>query len=153
MDNTLQSDERGIILPCPQCGQRNRIAYAKLGQTGRCGTCQAELKAPAAPVDIENVVNFDALVARSPLPVLVDFWAPWCGPCKMIAPHLLKVAAEGAGQWLVAKVNTDTVPELSQRFQINAIPLMIVFKNGREMARQAGAMAAPAIANFVRQAL
>jgi thioredoxin len=92
---------------------------------------------------------FDALISRSELPVLVDFWAPWCGPCKMVAPEIRKVAAEGADKWLVVKVNTEESPTLARKFRITAIPTMVLFKNGLEVARQAGAMPAPAIRKFL----
>ena len=101
---------------------------------------------------MKSDLAFDALTARSSLPVLVDFWAPWCGPCKMVAPEFVKVARETAGQFVIAKVNTEELPSLSARFHITAIPTMVVFKNGLEVARQAGAMPAPAIRKFIEQA-
>lgn len=88
---------------------------------------------------------------RSALPVLVDFWAPWCGPCKMLAPELAKIAAEGAGRWLVAKVNTEELPGLAQRFRFSGIPTLALFKGGRETARQSGAMPAKMILQFIQQ--
>jgi thioredoxin 2 len=142
-------DDLGLLVSCQKCGQRNRLKYDKLGRTGRCGKCNAELTAPAEPIDVANDRAFDALTSRSALPVLVDFWAPWCGPCKMVAPELNKVAREGAGKWLVAKVNTEIAQNLAQRFRINAIPTMALFKNGSEVTRQVGAMAAPAIRTFL----
>jgi thioredoxin 2 len=104
------------------------------------------------PVDVPGAVEFDELIAQSALPVLVDFWAPWCGPCKMVAPEFVKIAATGAGRWIVAKVNTEELPDLSARFNIRAIPTMTVFKNGIEVARQAGAMLAARIQQFIEQA-
>ena len=147
--NTTELDDRGVLVTCPKCGQRNRLHYEKLGQLGRCGKCDEPLQAPAEPIDIANDLTFDALTSRSALPVLVDFWAPWCGPCKMVAPEFNKIAREGAGKWLVAKVNTETSQNLARRFRINAIPTMALFKDGREVARQVGAMAAPAIRKFL----
>ena len=150
--DTIESDERGLLLTCPHCRKRNRMNYESLGHTFRCGQCHQELSPPGEPVEIGNEAAFDALIGRSALPVLADFWAPWCGPCKMVAPELAKIAGEGAGRWLVAKVNTEELPGLAQRFGITAIPTMILFKTGRELARQAGAMPGPGIRKFIQQA-
>jgi thioredoxin 2 len=108
---------------------------------------------PAEPIDVADEEGFNALTARSALPVLVDFWAPWCGPCKMVAPEIAKVASEGAGRWIVAKLNTEDLPGPAQRFRVSAIPLMVLFKEGREVARQAGAMPAQGIRQFLQQHL
>lgn len=104
------------------------------------------------PVDVRSDLAFDSLVSHSAIAVLVDFWAPWCGPCKMVAPEIRKVAAELAGKFLVAKVNTEEVPSLGSRYRITAIPTMVLFNNGLEVARQPGAMPAPAIRKFIEQA-
>jgi len=104
-------------------------------------------------VEVKSDLVFDALVSHSALPVLVDFWAPWCGPCKMVAPEVRKVANETAGHLLIAKVNTEEVPSLARQFRVTAIPTMALFKNGIEVARQAGAMPAPAIRKFIEQDL
>ena len=145
-------DEHGILLSCPKCGRRNRMRYEGLGKVFRCGQCQSELEPVTEPVDVHNDLIFDALVSHSALPVLVDFWAPWCGPCKMVAPELGKVARETAGRLLVAKVNTEEVQSLARRFRVSAIPTMALFQNGLEVARQAGAMPAPQIRKFIEQA-
>src|SRR5205823_7839944 len=108
-----------------------------------------ELSAPGEPIDVASDLAFDALTTRSALPVLVDFWALWCRPCKMVALELSKVAREGAGKWLVAKVNTESAQNLARRFRINAIPTMALFKDGLEVTRQVGAMAALAICKFL----
>jgi thioredoxin 2 len=147
--NTVETDERGVLLICPKCGRRNRLRYEGLGQTFRCGQCQTKLQSLGEPVAVRRDLAFDALISRSALPVLVDFWAPWCGPCKMVVPELDKIAHETAGRLLVAKVNTEEVPSLAQRSRITAIPTMALFKNGIEVARQAGAMPAPAIRKFI----
>ena len=148
----IEADDRGLVLACPKCGQRNRIVYARLRQKPRCAQCHSDLALPGQPIEIKTALFFDALIGQSPLPVLVDFWVPWCGPCKMVAPEVAKVAADGAGRWLVAKVNTEERPDLAQRLRINAIPLMVVFDAGRELARKAGAMPASAIRQFIERA-
>ena len=145
-------DGRGIISPCPHCQRRNRIAYERLGQTGRCSECRQDLPQPTEPVDVPDAASFDALVTKSPLPVLVDFWAPWCGPCLMVAPEIAKVAAAGSGKWIVAKINTEERRELGARYRIQSIPTFTVWKDGREAARQSGAMPAPGIIQFIEQA-
>ena len=150
---TIEPDERGLVRACPHCGQRNRLIYERLGSIFRCSKCQTEIPPPAEPVEVSGMSNVDSLIARSVLPVLVDFWAPWCGPCKMMAPELVKVAVDGSGRWLVAKVNTDELPDVGARFGIRAIPTLILFKAGRETARQSGAQPAPAILQFLQQSL
>jgi thioredoxin 2 len=145
-------DEHGILLSCPKCGRRNRMRYEGLSKAFRCGQCQCELESIGEPVDIHNDLAFEALISHSAVPVLVDFWAPWCGPCKMVAPEFRKVARETAGQFVLAKVNTEEVPSLAARFRVTAIPTMVLFENGLEVARQAGAMPAPAIRTFIEQA-
>jgi thioredoxin 2 len=148
--NSAELDDRGLVVRCLKCGQRNRLPYDRLEQTPRCRKCGDQLQVPGEPIDIQNDQTFDALTSRCTLPVLVDFWAPWCGPCKMVAPELNKIAGEGMGQWLVAKVNTENLQNLARRFRINAIPTMVLFNNGIEVARQVGAMAAPAIRKFLQ---
>ena len=150
--SSIEADAEGLLVACPHCGQRNRLRYERLGGVGRCGKCRTELPPPGEPIDIHSDASFHALTARSRLPVLVDFWAPWCGPCKMVAPAFVQVAAEGAGRWLVAKVNTEELPGLGGRFRITAIPTMVVMHGGAEIARQQGAMPAARIRQFVEQA-
>ena len=150
--NDTELDERGILRNCARCGRRNRMRYAGLGQTFHCAQCKNELPASDEPVDARSDLVFDALISRSKLPMLVDFWAPWCGPCKMVAPEFRKVARETAGQFVLAKVNTEEVPSLAARFRVTAIPTMVLFENGLEVARQTGAMPAPEIRKFIGQA-
>ncbi len=149
--NNVTPEVSGLVATCPHCGQRNRLSYDRLGQQFRCGKCHHELGLPAEPIEIPNESAFQALTSRSALVVLVDFWAPWCGPCKMVAPELAKVAAEGSGLWLIIKVNTEELPGLAQQFKIQAIPTMVLFKAGREVARQSGAIPAAGIRQFIRQ--
>jgi thioredoxin 2 len=144
-------DQRGILLNCPKCGRRNRMRYEGLGQTFHCAECKNDLPALNEPVDVRSDLVFDALISHSAMPVLVDFWAPWCGPCKMVAPEFRKVAQETAGQIVLAKVNTEEVPSLAARFRVNAIPTMMLFEKGMEVARQAGAMPAPQIRKFIEK--
>jgi thioredoxin 2 len=151
--SSIQLDARGLLVTCPQCGQRNRAVYRRLGQTFQCGKCHQPLPPISEPVEVQDDSVFEALTGQSALPVLVDFWAPWCGPCKMVAPEMNKVAGELTGRVLVAKVNTEAVPGLAQRFGIDAIPTLAVFSGGRELARQAGAMRAPGILQFIHRAV
>jgi thioredoxin 2 len=149
--STIELDEHGLITVCPSCGQRNRMAF--IAKQTRCGRCKAALPAAAEPVEVHNQRDFDALVRDAAQPVVVDFWAPWCGPCRMVAPELARVAAANAGKFVVVKVNTDEVPELGERFRIRSIPTMAVFQGGREVARMSGAMPAAQIEAFVNSAL
>jgi thioredoxin 2 len=145
-------DDRGIVVECGNCGQKNRLLYGKLGEAVRCGQCKQQIPLLAAPIEIGSTADFDRLIARASLPVVVDYWAPWCGPCRMVAPELAKVAARQAGRYLVVKVNTDALNDLGARFQIRSIPTMAVFAGGREVARTTGARPAAEIEAFVHQA-
>jgi thioredoxin 2 len=149
---SVHMDDRGLIVTCSSCGQQNRLAYDRLGDATRCGQCKTPLQAPAEPIEIHSVADFDRLISRSSLPVVVDYWAPWCGPCRMVAPELKKVAARQAGSVLVVKINTDEVAELGERYNIRSIPTLAVFGGGKELGRSAGARPAEQIEAFVRQA-
>src|SRR5260221_13098215 len=144
-DRSIEPDDRGLVLACPKCGQRNRMVYARIGQKFRCARCHTELSAPSEPIEVKKEPVFEAVTGQSELPVLVDFWAPWGGPCKMVAPEVAKVASEGPGRWLEVKVNTEELHGLAQRLRINAIPLMALLKACSEMTMKAGAHPHPAI--------
>lgn len=145
-------DDRGIVVACTHCGQKNRLAYGRLGETVRCGQCKQDLAPPAAPIEMHSAADFDRLIASSSIPVVVDYWAPWCGPCRMVAPELEKVAARNAGRLLVVKVNTDALADIGERFNIRSIPTLGVFAEGREVTRTTGARPAEEIERFVLQA-
>ena len=145
-------DHNGIIVECPSCGQKNRLAYERVADTVRCGKCKTALTPPAAPLEIQGSADFDRLIASSSIPVVVDYWAPWCGPCRMVAPELEKVAARNAGRWLVVKVNTDVCTDLGERFGIRSIPTLAVFSGGREVARTTGARPAADVERFIAEA-
>jgi thioredoxin 2 len=149
----LELDPRGVVVACPACGQKNRLAFPKMTAQTRCGKCQAALAAPASPVEAPDAASFDAAVAASALPLVVDFWAPWCGPCRMVAPELERVASRNAGRYLIVKVNTDAVPELGERYAIRSIPTMAVFAGGREQGRTSGARPAAEIETFIQSTL
>jgi len=124
----------------------NRVPAARLGDRARCAKCHGELAAFDAPQPIASVEEFDAMIAKSPVPVLVDFWAEWCGPCRSVAPELERLAREKAGALLVAKVDTDAVGDVASRFGIRSIPTFVLFRGGREHRRVSGAMPARALA-------
>ena len=152
MAGTVQLDDRGVIVECPACGKKNRLAYERLGDSVQCGQCKQALRAPGEPIEVHQSADFDRLIAQSSLPVVVDYWAPWCGPCRMVAPELQKVAARQAGQAIVVKVNTDELSDLGQRFGIRSIPTLAVFEGGKEIARESGARPAPEIEAFIARA-
>jgi thioredoxin 2 len=143
-------DNRGVVVTCASCGRTNRLLYRALDRQTRCGHCKSPLAAPAAPVEVSGTTAFEAAVAESALPLVVDFWAPWCGPCRMVAPELEKLARANAGRWLVLKVNTDEQQDLASRYRIRSIPTLAVIDGGREAGRLAGARPASEIEQFVR---
>lgn len=142
-------DTSGVRVACSSCGTTNRIPYGGLDRAARCAKCHADLPFLAEPIDVDGVQHFDAAVNHASVPIVVDFWAAWCGPCRMVAPEIKKVAANLAGRALVLKVDTDANPELSNRFGIRSIPTIGVFHHGKEVTRAAGARPAAAIESMV----
>ena len=133
-----------MIITCHSCGQQNRVPSSKLGARPHCGACKTTLD--DHPIAVASEAEFDELVRESPLPIVVDFWAAWCGPCRMVAPELEWLAKERRGRALIAKVDTEALPELASRYDIRGIPTMVLFSGGREANRVSGAMPAAQIA-------
>lgn len=138
---TAQSQSDTQLITCSACGAQNRVPLEKLseGLAPVCGRCKADLSVSAHPVTVTDA-NFATEVEQSPLPVLLDMWAPWCGPCRMIAPTIEQLAGELSGRVKVAKLNTDENPLTGQRFNVRSIPTLLVLKNGKEIDRLVGAL-------------
>jgi thioredoxin 2 len=131
---------------CPACAKLNRVPARRLQERARCAACKNPLLPLARPVTVNSVEEFDELIRDAKAPVLVDFWAAWCGPCRAVAPELEKLASQRAGSAVIAKVDTDAQPELSARFGIRSIPTLVMFRDGLEARRISGAMSASAMA-------
>ena len=134
-------------LVCPHCGQKNRVPAERLAQDPQCGVCHKPLVV-AEPINA-NEQSFSRLVAGDELPILVDFWAPWCGPCRMMAPVFAQVAADLKLKARFVKVNTEENQGLAGRYDVRSIPTLAVFKGGREVARTAGAMDASRLKGWI----
>jgi thioredoxin 2 len=137
-----------MILRCSFCNTANRIPTQRLHEDPRCGQCKSAIDT-ATPLALSSISDFEDLVANALVPVLVDFWAPWCGPCHAVAPQLVLLAKKKHGTLIVAKVNTDELGVLGERFAIRSIPTMLLFADGHEARRISGAMPADAIARGV----
>ena len=138
-------DDRGLVAPCPACGQATRRPYAMVGRPLRCRRCQAQLPPPGEAIEVPSGTVFDTLRTELPVPIVADFWAPWCGPCRAMAPELERAAAELAGEALVVKVNTETHPDLGARYGVRSIPTLLVFRHGDPVHRAVGAQTARTI--------
>ena len=132
-------------MECAGCSRLNRLPAARLGDAAKCAACKARLLPLSHPLPVRSAEEFDELVRDAPAPVLVDFWAAWCGPCRAVAPELEKIARERDGSLIVAKVDTEALRDVAARFDIRSIPTMVVFRSGKETNRLSGAMPASAI--------
>lgn len=148
MAQAPQQDTRADLVTCPHCGKRNRLRAAAAG-LARCGSCRGMLPWLTDATDDD----FDAVVVQSSLPVLLDLWAPWCGPCRMVAPGVEKAAQEYAGRLKVVKVNVDDSPETAMRYRAQSIPLLLMLKGGEVTARQLGAIPPAALLQWVERSL
>jgi thioredoxin 2 len=126
-----------MIRTCAACGTKNRIPAEHLADTGKCGSCKADVPPIGEPIDADPA-TFDDITGKATVPVLVDFWAAWCGPCKMAAPEVQRTATDMAGKAVVLKVDTDQHPELAQRFGVRGIPNFVVLKKGQVVRQQPG---------------
>lgn len=132
-----------------ECGQASPRPMAQLHKAGKCAGCKAPIPAPTSPIAVDTK-TFDKILKMSKVPVFVDFWATWCGPCKQVAPEVDRVAEKTAGETLVLKVDTEANPTLSQRYNVRSIPMFAIFKRGKPVDQRVGAMRAGEMQAWLR---
>jgi thioredoxin 2 len=140
-----------VIHECSECGQKNRIPARYLASTGRCGACKLPLPPSNEPVEVDEAL-FDEIVQNTPVPVLVDFWAEWCGPCHVAAAEVEQTAADMAGKAVVLKVDTEKYPQLAERFSVRGIPNFVLLSGGRVLMQQAGVASHDQMEQWLRAA-
>jgi thioredoxin 2 len=140
-----------MIRRCAACGKSNRVPAKHLADTGKCGACKAALPPVAEPISADTA-TFDEIVNNATVPVLVDFWAAWCGPCRMAAPEVARTAEAVKGRGLVLKVDTEAQPDLAARYRVSGIPYFVVFRGGKPVFQQAGLVKAPTMVGWVDSA-
>jgi thioredoxin 2 len=144
----MATSDAKLHVVCPACGAVNRVAAGRLGDGPRCGTCKQPLFT-GKPVTLDEA-SFPRQVGRSDIPVVVDFWAPWCAPCRMMAPAFEQAAAQLEPRVRLARLNTEEAPSLAAQYDIRSIPTLAVFRSGREVARQMGALGGPQLVQWIQ---